>query len=213
MRDDNMNIVVVGASKGGVGKTTVSAALAVEAGRDGRRVCIADFDPLLCLSRWRDVRQTATPSLLAVESGADEAIAEARRAGCDLLIIDTAPGSVTALRDVVDVADLLIIPTRASPLDMQTLDVAVELGNFAGCQMLVVLNATLPNSEMTKGARAYLAARKIPVWLGEVQFSEAHAVAMMDGKTVLETGDVGVAKEVTGLWTAIAQILQEKTKP
>ena len=42
-----MRVIAVAASKGGVGKSTLTAALAVRAAQDGRRVGLIDMDPQL----------------------------------------------------------------------------------------------------------------------------------------------------------------------
>jgi chromosome partitioning protein len=47
-----MITIAVASSKGGTGKTTLSAALAVRAAKDGKRVAMADLDPQKSLVQW-----------------------------------------------------------------------------------------------------------------------------------------------------------------
>lgn len=55
-----MKILCLGATKGGVGKSTLAAALAVEASRRNYRVAVLDLDAQQSLARWHG-RPSAVP--------------------------------------------------------------------------------------------------------------------------------------------------------
>ena len=66
-----MNIVAVLAQKGGVGKTTLSQCLAVEALRQGMRAAIIDTDPQKSATEWGSQREQAqidAPAVLPLGS-------------------------------------------------------------------------------------------------------------------------------------------------
>ena len=57
-----MHLIAFASTKGGVGKTTLTAAMAVAAARKGHKVAIYDFDPIHGLARWFDRRRLCRKS-------------------------------------------------------------------------------------------------------------------------------------------------------
>ena len=55
-----MICIAVVNSKGGTGKTTLAAALAVRAAKEGKRVAMVDLDPQHSLAEWFNMRAGAT---------------------------------------------------------------------------------------------------------------------------------------------------------
>ena len=202
-----MRVVVIGSAKGGVGKSTLAAALAVEAERQGNHAAIVDFDNLQCVARWHDRRVietgSGTPLLIDAKTPA-KAVAQAVKAGCDWLLIDTAPASLARVQPALAVADLCVVPVRPSPLDVQCMDAIIELCGASGRQTLVVLNAVIEGSQMTKGARDYLRKRGFNLWDGEITSNEIHPRAMITGLTAseLEPGNLA-ANEISALWASV----------
>ena len=130
-----MKVIVVAASKGGTGKTTLTAALAVEATHQGS-VAVMDLDPQQSLARWHDIRRAdddlADPDLIEAGKRPDVAIARARKQNLDWLFIDTPGGSLSTMKAAIDQADLVLIPVRPSPLDVESMAPVVELCDHAG---------------------------------------------------------------------------------
>ena len=116
-----MKVLVLASQKGGAGKTTIAAHVAVAAELDGAGpVVLIDTDPQGSLSAWWNSREADTPALasatLAELPGKLAALAQA---GFKLAVIDTPPAITEAIRDVVKLADLVLIPTRPSPHDLR----------------------------------------------------------------------------------------------
>ena len=115
-------------TKGGVGKTTTAMFLAAAAVRRGMRARVIDADPQGSASSWADraayggtplpfdVSPATAASLRAITSEPDE-----------LVLIDTPPGTASAIDAAIDAADLVIIPTGARAADIDrvwpTLDI------------------------------------------------------------------------------------------
>jgi chromosome partitioning protein len=116
-RKAKMHVIVLASQKGGAGKTTLAAhiAIAAEAGGDGPAVLI-DADPQGSLSA------SELPAKLA-------ALAEA---GYAVAVVDTPPAITEAITAVVELADLVVIPTRPSPHDLRAVGRTVELVQTAG---------------------------------------------------------------------------------
>jgi cellulose biosynthesis protein BcsQ len=63
-----MRILTIASQKGGAGKTTLAAHLAVEAERTGAgRVAVVDTDPQGSLAAWWNTREAPTPLFTSVE--------------------------------------------------------------------------------------------------------------------------------------------------
>src|SRR5215210_3574338 len=115
-----MHVIVLASQKGGAGKTTLAAhiAVAVEAAGDGPTVLI-DTDPQGSLSAWWNVREAQSPAMATTTIAAlPEKLAELAKAGYRLVVVDTPPAITEAIRSVVQSAELVLIPTRPSPHDL-----------------------------------------------------------------------------------------------
>src|ERR1035438_8742219 len=78
----DMNVLALAARKGGSGKTTLAAHLAVEAERIGNGpVTLMDLDPQQSLTAWWNDRQAETPKLLEKTMLAAHLAVEAERIG------------------------------------------------------------------------------------------------------------------------------------
>src|SRR6266487_2069519 len=116
-----MDILTIASQKGGAGKTTLAAHLAVEAERCGAGpVAVVDTDPQGSLAAWWNQRVADTPLFAAVEVAqlADHMVA-LQRQRVNLVVIDTPPALLDVIRAAIAVADLVLIPARPSPHDLR----------------------------------------------------------------------------------------------
>src|ERR671919_305765 len=97
-----MDILTIASQKGGAGKTTLSAHLAVEAERQGYGpVAVIDTDPQGSLADWWNQRRAETPLFAAVEvSRLPAQMAELHQQRVNLVIIDTPPALLQTIRAV-----------------------------------------------------------------------------------------------------------------
>lgn len=209
-----MHVIVLASQKGGGGKSTLAAHLAVAAETvgDGPAVLI-DTDPQGSLSAWWNVREADSPALapttIAELPAKLEALAEA---GYAVAVVDTPPAITDAIGAVVASADLVLIPTRPSPHDLRAVGSTVALAQAAGKPFVFAVTQAKPNTRLTVQAIAALSAH------GQVAPSIVHdrvdyAGSMIDGRTVQETDARGrSAKEVADLWAFVKTRLQESTK-
>jgi len=112
-------IVVMATLKGGSGKSTAAACLASHCQRAGLRVAVIDADPQASLVHWQSLGE---PSLgLEIVADTSESVARRARAlaeDADLVVIDTAGFRNRTMIEALSVADLAVIPIKASPLDI-----------------------------------------------------------------------------------------------
>ena len=122
-----MHSIAVVNQKGGSGKTTTAAALAAALRDRGRLVALLDTDPQGCLG-------LLSPGVEQVEPGG-LGYALRRLAAQDYTIIDTPPALGPAVEVASSLADGLIIPTRATFLDLRGLGnllATVDAGKVIG---------------------------------------------------------------------------------
>jgi chromosome partitioning protein len=201
-----MDVLGVASQKGGVGKTTLSSHLAVEAQRQGRGpVMLIDGDPQGNLSEWWEAREAETPTLVKCEFGQlAGALAEAEQLGFKLAVIDTPPQATTLIRSIVELADLVLIPTRASPHDLRAIGRTIDIAEAAKRPMVFVINAAIRNARISADA-ALLLSQHGTVAQPLIHQSVAFASSALDGRTVGEVDPTSTAaKEISELWTYVA---------
>jgi chromosome partitioning protein len=107
-------------TKGGCGKTTLCAHLAVEAEKQGGGpVAVIDTDPQASLARWWNARAAETPSFVQTTlPQLSQQLTALEQARCALVLIDTPGADVSHTRSVIRESDLVLVPSRPSPLDL-----------------------------------------------------------------------------------------------
>lgn len=199
-----MRTIVLASRKGGVGKTTLSAHLAIAAERAGEgRVALADADPQGGLAAWWNARTAETPAFVAMDRGPKALVDRCRRGGIDLLIVDTPPSVGDVISLVVQVADLVLVPVRPSPHDLRAVGGTVELVEAAKKPLIFAVNQITARARITGEAAIALSQHGTvaPTMLASrVDF----ASSMTDGRTVLELDPSSrSASEVRELWAYV----------
>lgn len=202
-----MRTLTLVTQKGGVGKTTLAASLAVAAVQAGEKVVALDLDPQGSLGAWGDTRTADAPAvdrLPADRLGELPAILEALKAeGYTVAILDTAGVSSTGGNLAMQAADLALVPARPSRLDLQatmpTIETLMRLGmrdRFA-----FALNQCPPG----RSSRATEAASGLSMFgvLAEPPLAQRadHQDAIAAGQGVTEFAPDGkAAEEIRSLW-------------
>jgi chromosome partitioning protein len=206
-----MRVLALASQKGGSGKTTLSGHLAVQAQRSGAGpVVLMDIDPQGSLADWWNERKDEMPAFAqtTVARLASD-LAELREQGFKLAVIDTPPAITAAIQSVIQVAELIVIPTRPSPHDLRAVGATVELCERSGKPLLFVVNAATANARITAEAALALSQHGTvaPIML---HHRTDFAGSMIDGRTVMEV-DAGSksAAEVESLWTYVSDRLEK----
>ncbi len=210
-----MRVLAVASRKGGSGKTTLSAHVAVEAQRAGAGpVAVMDIDPQGSLADWWNERQDEFPQFAAtsLETLARD-IEYLRRNDFGLLVIDTPPAITDTISRVIEVADLVLIPTRPSPHDLRSVGATVEMVEGLGKPMVFVLNGATPRARITNEALAVLAQHG-PLAQGIIHQRVDFASSMIDGRTVMELpSSPRAAEEISRLWVYLQRRLFGVAQP
>jgi chromosome partitioning protein len=200
--------------KGGSGKSTSCASLAVAAWEQGRRVFVLELDRQGTLSDWADNRKSDEgPDFEQIDASAlEQSLATLKDAKYDIVLIDTpgvdSPGVNAAMR----VSDFALIPCRPTAPDlrgcMPTTQALIRLGKpFA-----FLLSQCPPRSPRSDEARAGLAAMGLIAEPGLVSRAD-HQDAMAAGMGVTEFNPDGpAASEIRQLWSWVEHKIQPKGK-
>lgn len=209
-----MKILVLASQKGGAGKTTLAAHLAVAAEQAGAGPAVLlDTDPQGSLSAWWNSREAETPALASATLAELPAkLAGLAEAGFKLAVIDTPPAITAAIRDVVKLADLVLIPTRPSPHDLRAVGSTVDIAQETGRPFAFAVTQAKPTARLTVQAVAALSAHGA-VAPAIVHDRVDYAASMVDGRTVQETDPKSrSAEEVAQLLAFVQERMNVKTK-
>lgn len=206
-----MLIICLCSTKGGCGKTSIAAHLAVEAEQQGNGpVAVVDADPQASLARWWNSRQAETPAFIQTDLKLLPAQLKALRdGGYNLVVIDTPGADVSHTRPILRLADLVLVPSRPSPLDLGTLSVTVEMIEAERKPLMFVLNAVTPRTRIS--AQAMMALSQHGPVAAILHQRTEYASAMTDGRVAGELDAKGkAASEISDLWKAVHKRLRKE---
>lgn len=209
-----MKILVLANRKGGVGKTTLAAHLAVAAEHTGSGRCaLIDTDPQASLAEWWNSRAAETPAFAPVNlQELTVHLAALSQAGFAYAVIDTPPAITEVIQLVVAQADLVLIPIRPSPHDLRAVGSTVGLVQDAKRPFAFTVTQAKARTRLVGQAQLALAAHGLlaPIL---IQDRVDYAASMIDGRTVLETDPRGrSAAEICALWSFVKARIAESTK-
>lgn len=208
--------------KGGTGKTTLAASIAVAAAAAGEKVIALDLDPQASLARWGERRAAAKAAAeVMVEPLERDRLPRLRAildglagVGFTLAIFDTAGADNAAVRLVTEAADLSLLPARPSRLDVEATATTFRTVFLAKRKAAFILNQCPPNyrsvraSEAAKGLMG-LGILAEPMLSARMDYQDAIAAGL--GVTEY-AGDGRAAQEIKALWSWLrAQLAQGRT--
>jgi chromosome partitioning protein len=191
--------IVVASGKGGSGKTTLTAHLAVESNSP-----IVDTDKQATLAEWHGRRQADTPERLDLPLGRlGEGLGKVASHGADYCFIDTAPAITDQNAGILALADLILVPVRPSPADLWSVGQTIAMAKRAGKPFLFVLTQAKLNASITAQAIAALSEHG-RVARSFIADRVAYAAAMTSGQTAPELWPKGpTVAEVGNLWNEV----------
>lgn len=195
--------------KGGAGKSTMARQFSVLAAEDVPSLLI-DRDPQATTSKWWQRRQEIDPrpeypDLLALE-GSD--LTRTVRTLCSkpgFLFIDTRPAVNEPEAEAARVADLVIVPIRPSPDDIEAVGDTLKILRRLNKRAVLVVNAARSEARAVS-ARAALSRYPVQVCPHHMTDRTAYLDASLEGRGVGELKGAGAreaATEVRRVWNWI----------
>lgn len=206
-----MHVMAVASQKGGSGKTTLAGHIAVQAEMAGAGpVAVVDTDPQASLADWWNERTESTPVFMRTTvANLDTDLKRLQEHGINLVIIDTPPAITNTITEVVQVADLVVVPTRPSPHDLRAVGASVDLIEGLNKPLVFVVNGATLRAKVTSEVAIALSQH------GTVSPSIIHqrvgfATSMTDGRTVMEIqGQKRASEEIAELWNYLDERLNK----
>jgi chromosome partitioning protein len=204
-----MRIVAFVSQKGGCGKSTLAACLAVAAQEAGERVLVLDMDPKKSVVRWGSKRNDPRLPVEAVSAARlPAALNYLSTHNMSLVVIDTplleSPRSLTA----INAADLCIVPARPATFDIWAAEVTGRKLKLMGKEFIFLLNqCPSADQRVQEGIAALEAVGALsrPHIRARAGFLEAART----GKGVTEVDPKGAAaQEMRDLWMDLSRRLR-----
>jgi chromosome partitioning protein len=209
------HIVVIGNEKGGTGKSTITANLAVQALRDNLTVLVIDADTQQSLVDFRTIRaEMDLPQFQAVSITKNTIHRDAKSfKGSDLILID-AGGRITAtFRSAIMAADWLFIPVLPSQYDIwsaqTTINILEEARAFKTIPAGFIMNQVISNTRISQEVLEELQEFKLPILDTKLYSRVAYKQSIGEGMGVVEYEPNGkAASEVSTLWLEIKKLIE-----
>lgn len=200
-------------TKGGVGKSTLAAHLAIWLYDRGYRVALLDTDEQQSSARWT---QAAEPKItLAVATKTDE-ISSVRTmllATHDFVVADSPGASGDASHAITMLADLALVPVQPSKLDVWAIKdalkfvrLAQEMNGSRKPEAVIVLTFTAKADVQTKRLRTQLQGLDLGATIAESEIRRLNAFRDACGSAVTRQGDPrsrDAANDLDALFTEI----------
>ena len=207
-----MKVIGITGQKGGSGKTTLTVNLAVWLTKKGFKVSVLDRDPQAAVSHWHD-RGEGLPFAIHsdLEAKLGSAIATRKRAGDDIVIVDTAPSIGGAFTEIPLYADLILLPSTPSGTDVDALYTSFEQmkEKYHHENVGAVLTQVFTAYKITKEAIKGLKDLGIPLH-AQIGHRVVYQTTGTNGNTVFSVGHPKATKEIEQLGKKILSLTNLK---
>jgi chromosome partitioning protein len=216
-----MKTIALVTQKGGAGKTTLAATIAVAAMEAGENVIALDLDPQGSLAAWGDQRAQAEREAPAVDSVTADKVPDLPRIlkalagrGYTLALLDCPGVASTATTIAMQSADLSLVPARPTRLDIQATRPTIQALLKLQRPFLFVLNQCPPMARSTRANEAAVGLSSMgslaePLMVSRADYQDAIAA----GQGVTEYAPNGkAAEEARLLWRCIELKMNPKPK-
>ena len=192
--------IAIFSGKGGVGKSTVSAILAVTAGNS----VLIDCDPQASLSHWGDLRDSS-PEVISLPP--TRLKTKLPKLDHDFVIVDTPGALVSGTIDALKLMDLIIVVTPVDTFELAALNDTLNTAEVAKKPIAMIVNRLHPQAK-AETALEIVSELDIPVCPTVIRERAIHRHLLTEGKTCMDKSPNGVAaKELERVWAWVQEQL------
>ncbi len=194
-----MKILTIANRKGGAGKSTCAAHIAIEAVKNNYKTILIDLDPQKTLESWWQKREDQNPFLVdAIADNLNVTLAKLKDKAFDLCIIDT-PGdaSLNAIAGIKS-ADFILIPSKPTAPDLTAIGRTISMVEESKKKFLFVITQGIARSKASLQAASVLSQFGV-VAPAIITNRTAYANAMGQG-TSASFSDKLAAEELSLVW-------------
>ena len=202
-------IITVGHTKGGVGKSTISANLSVCFALDKKKVLLIDADIQGSSMAFRASRTKEDIKAMAITKPTLHADLK-DFSTIDTIIIDTGGRDLGVFRSAILAADILIISCLAAQIDFwandDLLKIIAEVRVYKpSLKAYFLFNQMQPNTIISKEARELINSYgdQVKTFNSQINNRVAYKNSYGDGKSVLEWTDPKAKEEMDSLYDEI----------
>ena len=211
-----MQVIAIVNQKGGVGKTTIALHLATAFTQHDCGVVILDLDPQASSAAWKDYRKADFPAVQSIQPvRLKRVLEECRLIGADIVILDTAPHSDGPALEAARSADLILIPTLPSIIDLRAMGKTAELLKMANAARVFALLNNVPAQTSDADAAAAFIPEEYGLAVAPVRLGARmiYKRSLVEGQTAQEVEPASkAAEEVERLYEWVCQQLDMSTR-
>lgn len=185
-------IITIAQQKGGAGKTTVVAQLAVAYASQKKEVALVDIDPQASLTSWfaerkRTLAEDNRIVLSSVGGWRLKNELDRMKNDFDVILVDAPPHAKTEADIAIRYADLLVIPVQPSPMDVWATEPTFKQAKKEKTEAIALLNRIPPRGKLLEKIKEMLEEDDRPMLKSTLGNRVAFAASMIDGLGVLES--------------------------
>jgi chromosome partitioning protein len=194
-------VITIAQQKGGAGKTTLAAHLAIAWTGQGRNVALVDIDPQGSLAAWHALRTERLGDgktgldFAAITGWRTAAEVERRARDHDIVVIDSPPHAETEAKLAIRAAHLVVMPVQPSPMDVWATQPTLDLARQERVKVLLVLNRVPSRANLTEAMLAKLADLGAAVADSRIGNRVALATSLAEGLGITEAAPSSRAAE------------------